>query len=73
MRVAIGSDHAGFHLKETLKTCLSGLRYSVLDLGTYSTAPVDYPDFAEAVGLAVRQRDVPLLFKHVHRALVSSR
>ncbi len=57
MRVAIGSDHAGFHLKETLKTYLTGLRHSVLDLGTYSTAPVDYPDFAEAVGLAVRQGD----------------
>ncbi|MGA6826391.1 ribose 5-phosphate isomerase B [Nitrospira sp. NS4] len=57
MRVAIGSDHAGFQLKEILKTYLTGLRHSVLDLGTHSTAPVDYPDFAEAVGLAVRQGD----------------
>lgn len=53
MRVAIGSDHAGYQLKESLKTYLTDLRHSVLDLGTHSPAPVDYPDFAEAVGLAV--------------------
>jgi ribose 5-phosphate isomerase B len=57
MRVAIGSDHAGFQLKEGLKAYLAGLRHRVLDLGTYGTEPVDYPDFAEAVGLAVRRGD----------------
>lgn len=54
MRVAIGSDHAGFELKETLKAYLKDLHYDVVDLGTHSTAPVDYPDYAEAVGVAVR-------------------
>jgi RpiB/LacA/LacB family sugar-phosphate isomerase len=54
MRVAIGSDHAGFELKQALARYLKELGHEVLDLGTVSTAPVDYPDFAEAVGLAVR-------------------
>jgi RpiB/LacA/LacB family sugar-phosphate isomerase len=55
MRVAIGSDHAGFELKQALARYLKELGHEVLDLGTGSTAPVDYPDFAEAVGLAVRE------------------
>jgi RpiB/LacA/LacB family sugar-phosphate isomerase len=54
MRVAIGSDHAGFELKQALARYLKELGHEVLDVGTDSTAPVDYPDFAEAVGLAVR-------------------
>ena len=53
MRLAIGADHAGFPLKQELAPFLEGLGHSVLDLGTYSTEPVDYPDYAEAVGLAV--------------------
>jgi transaldolase / glucose-6-phosphate isomerase len=55
MRVAIGSDHAGFEMKEALRAYLGVLHHDVLDLGTYSTAPVDYPDYAEAVGLALRR------------------
>jgi RpiB/LacA/LacB family sugar-phosphate isomerase len=54
MRVVIGSDHAGFELKQTLARYLEELGHEVIDVGTDSTAPVDYPDFAEAVGLAVR-------------------
>ena len=54
MRVAIGADHAGFELKERVKALLLELKHDVLDLGTGGTEPVDYPDFAEAVGLAVR-------------------
>jgi ribose 5-phosphate isomerase B len=54
MLVAIGSDHAGFLLKQELVPFIAGLGNEVLDLGTNSTAPVDYPDYAEAVGLAVR-------------------
>jgi len=54
MKVALGADHAGFELKECIKAHLLKLRYDVLDLGTKSIEPVDYPDFAEAVGLAVR-------------------
>ncbi len=56
MRVAIGADHAGFALKQELIRYLGGLGHEALDLGTQSTAPVDYPDYAEAVGLAVLQR-----------------
>ena len=54
MRVAIGSDHAGFELKQELATLLKELGYDVIDIGTNGPAPVDYPDFAEAIGLAVR-------------------
>ena len=54
MKIAIGADHAGFQLKERVKARLLELKHEVLDLGTNSTEPVDYPDFAETVGLAVR-------------------
>jgi RpiB/LacA/LacB family sugar-phosphate isomerase len=53
MRIAIGSDHAGFDLKEGLLDDLRRLGHQVIDLGTHSTEPVDYPDFAEAVGRAL--------------------
>ena len=54
MKIALGSDHAGFELKERVKTLLQDLKHEVLDLGTAHTKAVDYPDYAEAVGLAVR-------------------
>ena len=54
MHVAIGSDHAGFELKEALAARLRKAGHCVLDEGTNSTEPVDYPDYAEAVGNAVR-------------------
>src|SRR5688572_33003268 len=54
MKIAVGADHAGFELKEHVKALLLKLKHEVVDLGTDSTKPVDYPDFAEAVGLAVR-------------------
>jgi ribose 5-phosphate isomerase B len=53
MRVAIGSDHAGYELKKCLKSYLLDLGHEVVDLGTHSTNPVDYPDYAEAVGKEV--------------------
>ncbi len=53
MRTAIGSDHAGFEMKGTLAKHLRDLGHEAVDVGTYSTEPVDYPDFAEAVGKAV--------------------
>ncbi len=53
MRIAIGSDHAGFELKEDLRAALKQMGHEVLDLGTHSTNPVDYPDYADAVGRAV--------------------
>ena len=52
-RVAIGSDHGGFEAKETLKSFLAGLGYSVVDVGTYSKESVDYPDFAVKVARKV--------------------
>src|SRR5262245_10474288 len=57
MKIAIGADHAGFELKESVKNSLRDLKHELLDLGTGGTEPVDYPDFAEAVGLAVRDGD----------------
>lgn len=53
MRVAIGSDHAGYELKEELKQQIADSGHSVLDLGTDSTESVDYPDYSAAVGRAV--------------------
>lgn len=53
MRLAIASDHAGFALKEQLGEWLASGGHSVLDLGTNSQEPVDYPDYAERAGLAV--------------------
>lgn len=53
--VAIGSDHAGFELKEALREWLAANEYTVVDVGTYSVDRVDYPDFGAAVGRAVTQ------------------
>lgn len=55
MKVAVGADHAGFDLKETVKAELARDGWQIIDLGTHSNDPVDYPDFAEAVGLALRE------------------
>jgi ribose 5-phosphate isomerase B len=51
--VALGADHGGFALKEQVKGWVAHWGYRVLDVGTSSADPVDYPDFAEAVALAV--------------------
>jgi ribose 5-phosphate isomerase B len=53
MKIVVGSDHAGFGLKQDVAEALRKQGYEVLDVGTHSTAPVDYPDSAEAVGRAV--------------------
>ncbi len=53
MRVALGADHAGVILKDHLAAWLSSCGHDAIDLGTHSTEPVDYPDYAEAVGRAV--------------------
>ena len=55
MRIAIGSDHAGFDLKEEAKAFLLEENHEILDVGTYSKSPVDYPDYAEAVATALRE------------------
>src|SRR6187455_2609434 len=57
MRVAIGSDHAGFDLKGELCTLLDELRIEYRDFGTFSTDAVDYPDFIAPVARAVARGD----------------
>ena len=58
MRVAVGADHAGYELKRDLAGALAQQGHEILDLGTHSSAPVDYPDIAEAVATAVRNGQV---------------
>jgi RpiB/LacA/LacB family sugar-phosphate isomerase len=53
MHIAVASDHAGFSLKEKVREYLGAQGHSVEDLGTCNTAPVDYPDFAEAIAAAI--------------------
>jgi len=53
MKIAVAADHAGFTLKQWLVNELRTAGHEILDLGTGSSAPVDYPDFARAVGAAV--------------------
>ncbi len=53
MKIAVGSDHAGFELKNVIAEDLRRAGHEVVDVGTYSTDSVDYPDFAEAVAAAV--------------------
>src|SRR6188474_1813512 len=57
MRVAIGSDHAGFELKGELCTLLDELRIEYRDFGTFSIDAVDYPDFIAPVARAVARGD----------------
>ncbi len=54
MKMALGADHAGFELEKHISVLLLELKHQVLDFGTHDTKPVAYPDFAEAVGLVVR-------------------
>ena len=53
MKLVVGSDHAGFQLKNEMASLLKSLGHDVLDVGAYDERPSDYPDFAEAVGRAV--------------------
>ena len=53
MRIAIAVDHAGFPLKATVIEKVLEMGHEVIDLGTDSTEPVDYPDYAEKAGLAI--------------------
>src|SRR3954468_16182776 len=58
MRIAIGSDHAGFHLKEHVKGELRSAGHDVTDVGTASADSVDYPAFAERAARLVADGDV---------------
>jgi RpiB/LacA/LacB family sugar-phosphate isomerase len=53
MHIVIGSDHAGFPLKEDLTAYIRQLGHQVVDVGTHSTEVVDYPDYAEALSQAL--------------------
>jgi ribose 5-phosphate isomerase B len=55
MRIALGADHAGFHLKDSLKRTLDELGVTYQDFGTSSAESVDYPDFAQAVATGVAE------------------
>ena len=56
--IALGADHAGFHLKETLKAWLIDQGFQIVDYGTHSPDPVDYPDYAAQVAEAVAAQKV---------------
>lgn len=56
-KIAIGSDHAGFELKEKLKKYLVSKNFEILDKGTHSTESVDYPDFGHAVAESVLKHE----------------
>jgi ribose 5-phosphate isomerase B len=53
MKLVIGSDHAGFQLKNSMGDVIRSLGHGVLDIGAFNENPSDYPDYAEAVGRAV--------------------
>jgi RpiB/LacA/LacB family sugar-phosphate isomerase len=55
VKIAVGSDHAGFELKQEVAESLRKGGYEVVDVGTTWTAAVDYPDYAEKVALAVKE------------------
>lgn len=56
MTIVLGSDHAGYELKKDLVLLIDRLGYKTIDVGTDSVDPVDYPDYAEAVGKALIDR-----------------
>jgi ribose 5-phosphate isomerase B len=56
MRIALSADHAGYLLKNELVARLTQQDHEVIDLGTHSAAPVDYPDSAQAVASAITDR-----------------
>ena len=77
MQVAIGSDHAGFELKEAVKTFLAAEQHEIIDVGTHNQDPVDYPDYAQAVAAVVREsraaRGILLCGSGVGASMVANR
>ena len=63
MLIAVAADHAGFYLKAPIIEFLKALGHSVVDLGTQSEAPVDYPDYARAVAQEI-------LYKRAERGII---
>lgn len=60
MKIAVGADHAGFELKESLRESLARSEHRVHDLGTHSRDSTDYPDYAAAVARAVASGEADL-------------
>ena len=58
MRIALAADHAGYEMKRDLAAALAKEGHEVLDLGTHTSAAVDYPDYAEAVAVVLREGQV---------------
>jgi ribose 5-phosphate isomerase B len=77
MKIAIGSDHAGYQYKELFKAHLTAMGHEVLDFGTDSAEPVDYPLFirptAEAVGRGEAERGIVLGGSGNGEAIVANR
>jgi ribose 5-phosphate isomerase B len=57
MKIAIGADHAGFELKQKIRTWLEEKEYEYTDFGTHSCESVDYPDYAHAVASAIETNE----------------
>ena len=53
--IALAADHAGFELKEKIAGYLEAKGFEVMDLGTHDQEPVDYPDFARAIGVVLQE------------------
>ena len=60
MRIAVGADHAGLHVKEAIKAYLEGAGHTVNDAGTFSEESVDYPEYAKKVAEAVARGEAEL-------------
>ena len=60
MKIALGSDHAGFAQKETIRAWLGGQGHEIKDFGTYSADSMDYPDVAHPLAEAVANGDFEL-------------
>jgi len=63
MKIAIGADHGGVHLKTIIAEFLKSLGHEVHDLGTFTNEPVDYPDYSRAVSQEI-------LFKKAERGIL---
>lgn len=59
MKIAIAADHAGFPLKEKLSNYLKSQGYDIIDFGTNSPDPVDYPDFAHPLAECIDKGEAP--------------
>lgn len=77
MKIAIASDHSGFHYKNEISNYIKSLGHQILDFGTYSEEPVDYPDFAfpaaEAVASLVADYGILICGTGIGMSIVSNK